>query len=164
MGEELGLEDAVVPPDRAVDPVGRDRCRAPMPWTRATPHGWDGQPPWLPFPPEPDVRSVEAERQDNTSVLSLYRSLLRLRRASPALRLGDLHRIDATDGVLGFERRHADDVRLVLVNFLDEPVAVTTDEPYDVELCSDGTGEQQPYPGSVAAESAVILRPSAVTP
>ena len=31
-GEELGLEDAVVPPDRVVDPGGRDGCRAPIPW------------------------------------------------------------------------------------------------------------------------------------
>ena len=32
-GEELGLEDAVVPDDRVVDPDGRDGCRAPIPWT-----------------------------------------------------------------------------------------------------------------------------------
>ena len=36
-GEELGLEDADVPPDRVVDPGGRDGCRAPVPWTRPTP-------------------------------------------------------------------------------------------------------------------------------
>ena len=34
-GEELGLEDAIVPPDRVVDPGGRDGCRAPIPWTVA---------------------------------------------------------------------------------------------------------------------------------
>jgi alpha-glucosidase len=32
-GEELGLEDATIPPDRVVDPGGRDGCRAPIPWT-----------------------------------------------------------------------------------------------------------------------------------
>ena len=30
-GEELGLEDAQVPPERVVDPGGRDGCRAPIP-------------------------------------------------------------------------------------------------------------------------------------
>jgi alpha-glucosidase len=32
-GEELGLEDAVVPFELTVDPGGRDGCRSPMPWT-----------------------------------------------------------------------------------------------------------------------------------
>ena len=33
-GEELGLEDAVVPAARVLDPGGRDGCRAPIPWER----------------------------------------------------------------------------------------------------------------------------------
>ena len=32
-----------VPPDRVVDPGGRDGCRAPIPWTSAPTHGWDGR-------------------------------------------------------------------------------------------------------------------------
>ena len=39
-GEELGLLDADVPPDRAVDPGGRDGCRAPIPWSADERHGW----------------------------------------------------------------------------------------------------------------------------
>ena len=58
-GEELGLEDAYVPPERVVDPGGRDGCRAPIPWTTAPDHGWPADP-WLPWPPEPGARSVEA--------------------------------------------------------------------------------------------------------
>src|SRR5204863_3949093 len=71
-GEELGLEDAVVPPERRVDPGARDGCRAPIPWTAAAPHGWQGAQPWLPFPPEPDQRSVEAQRDDPGSIVHLY--------------------------------------------------------------------------------------------
>ncbi|HEX3291348.1 MAG TPA: alpha-amylase family glycosyl hydrolase, partial [Gaiella sp.] len=56
-GEELGLEDAVVPPSGRTDPGGRDACRAPIPWDAAGPHGWPGGT-WLPFAPEPDTRSV----------------------------------------------------------------------------------------------------------
>ena len=58
-GEELGLEDAHVPAERVVDPGGRDGCRAPIPWTTAPDHGWPADP-WLPWPPEPGARSVEA--------------------------------------------------------------------------------------------------------
>ena len=31
-GQELGLPDAEIPPDRVVDVDGRDPVRAPMPW------------------------------------------------------------------------------------------------------------------------------------
>ena len=84
MGEELGLEDAEVPDDRVVDPGGRDGCRAPIPWTRDPSHGWPAEP-WLPWPPHATDRSVEALRDDPTSILHLYRRLLAARTASPAL-------------------------------------------------------------------------------
>jgi alpha-glucosidase len=48
-GDELGLQDATVPPDRVVDPGGRDGCRAPIPWTPDADHGWAADP-WLPWP------------------------------------------------------------------------------------------------------------------
>ena len=86
-GEELGLIDAIIPPDRVVDPGGRDGCRAPIPWTSAPDHGW-GEHPWLPLPPEPDLRNVEAQLAEPTSILHFYQRLLSLRRAVPALHLG----------------------------------------------------------------------------
>ena len=39
-GDELGLEDADVPPERVVDPDGRDPERSPMPWTGAPGRGF----------------------------------------------------------------------------------------------------------------------------
>ena len=85
-GEELGLEDAHVPAERVVDPGGRDGCRAPIPWTAAPDHGWPADP-WLPWPPEPGARSVEAQRADDGSMLHLVRAVLgaapRLARPAP---------------------------------------------------------------------------------
>ena len=100
-GEELGLEDAVVPPDRRLDPGGRDGCRAPIPWDDSPAHGWAGGPDaWLPWPPEADAGRTMAEERDRPdSVLHLYRGLLALRRHSEALRHGDFawwHRAVAT--------------------------------------------------------------------
>lgn len=31
-GDELGMEDAMIPPDRRHDPLGRDGTRTPMQW------------------------------------------------------------------------------------------------------------------------------------
>jgi alpha-glucosidase len=116
-GEELGLEDADVTPERVVDPGGRDGCRAPIPWTAAADHGWPAEP-WLPWPPHASERSVEAQRDDPGSVLELARELLALRRASPALRGGSLRLLDgAPAGVLAYERVSGDDRRLVWVDF-----------------------------------------------
>src|SRR4051812_41016843 len=118
-GDELGLEDAAVPADRAVDVVGRDGCRAPLPWRRDPPHGWEPGTPWLPFPPQSDVHSVEAQLSNRTSTLQLYRAVLAARRASPALRVGAVVLCPAPDGVLVFERQLGDDRRTVIVNFTD---------------------------------------------
>src|SRR4029079_7633971 len=60
-GEELGLEDAVVPPERVLDPGGRDGCRAPFPWTPRPDHGWGTTDPWLPWPPDPDTDNAATE-------------------------------------------------------------------------------------------------------
>ncbi len=122
-GDELGLEDADVPPERVVDPGGRDGCRAPLPWTAGPGHGWPAEP-WLPWPPEPAARSVEAQRADEGSVLHLCRAALALRRSSPALRLGTLELLDdVPDGVLAYERAHGADRRLVWLSFGADAVA-----------------------------------------
>ncbi len=60
--------------------LGRDPERTPMQWdgpsTPASPTGT----PWLPLPADAAQRSVEAERDDPQSMLTLYRRLLELRR------------------------------------------------------------------------------------
>ena len=157
-GEELGLEDAVVPADRVVDPGGRDGCRAPFPWTGEADHGWGTGDPWLPWPPDPDTRNAEALRADEGSILHLYRRILAARRASDALRLGSMAMIDeAPDGVLAWRRSLGDDERVVAVNFTDAPVEVPGLTDLVVEVASDGAGEGKPFTGTLAADQAVIL-------
>ena len=152
-GEELGLLDAVVPPDRVVDPGGRDGCRAPIPWTSQPPHGWDGAPTWLPFPPEQTARSVESSRADESSIMHLYRRLIAARHDSRALRGGSLTLLDAPDGVVAYERVDGDDRRTVVVNFTDEPHAV--DVKGDVVVSSV---DRDRFDGTLAPDEAVILR------
>jgi alpha-glucosidase len=113
-GECLGLVDAEVPPERTVDPGGRDGCRAPMPWTAEPNHGWPTEP-WLPFAPEVEARNVASMRQDPSSMLHLYRSLLDLRRSEPQLQTGSFAWLDdqpTDDDVLAYRR--GDDWTVVL--------------------------------------------------
>ncbi len=155
-GEELGLEDAVIPPERVVDPGGRDGCRAPVPWTRSPDHGW-GPEPWLHFPPEASERSAEALREDPASILHLYRRLLTVRKASPALQLGTLELLDSPEGTLAWRRLEGGDERTVVVNMSDQPVEV--DLVGTVEVASEGTDEGRPFSRKLPPDTAVLLRP-----
>ncbi len=158
-GEELGLENAVVPPERAVDPGGRDGCRAPIPWDATPAHGWPAEPS-LPWPPEPERRNVAALREDPKSILHLYRRLLEVRRRSPALQWGDWKRLASPEGVLAYLREAAGDRRAVIVSFTDEPLDVRLDEPWQVEVASDGVGEGKPFDGTVPPSAGLLLSPA----
>jgi alpha-glucosidase len=157
-GEELGLEDAAVPPDRVVDPGGRDGCRAPIPWTAAAGHGW-GPDPWLPFPPDAAARSVEAQRDDPASMLHLYRRLLAARRASPALRRGEQRLLDGD--LVAWVRTEGADRRAVLVDVGGAGGEVPAEVAgWTVEVSSDGVGEGAPVPATLAPGRAVWLTPN----
>ena len=92
-GEELGLPNLELPDWALQDPVwersgheerGRDGCRVPMPWEgTSAPFGFsEGAPSWLPMPEEWARLTVEAQLEDEGSMLSLYRQALEVRRSS----------------------------------------------------------------------------------
>ena len=161
-GEELGLEDAVVPADRVVDPGGRDPCRAPIPWDGGPTHGWSVEDPWLPWPPEPDVRNAETQRADAGSILHLYRRLVAARRASPALRLGKWRPLASPPGVLAYERAEDGDRRVVAVNFGASTSAtdLELEDRWRCRVASDGWGEGDVFTGALRPDQAVLLEPA----
>ena len=165
-GEELGLLDAEVTADRAVDPGGRDGCRAPLPWDGTADHGWPtgpGSEPWLPFAPEADERNRAAQRGDPDSILHLYRRLIALRHRQVPLALGRFEMLDQPEGLLGYRRWNGDDQCLVLVNFGDQHEMAELPEgaPWTVAVASDGDGEATVFTGRLGPDQAVVLTPSA---
>jgi alpha-glucosidase len=168
-GEELGLLDADIPPERQVDPGGRDGCRAPLPWDGSGDHGWAseaGTGPWLPFPPESATRNYASQRDDPGSMLHLYRHLIGLRQQHSALSRGDFAWLDAPAGVLAYTRRWDDDICTVLLNFTDATVDVderigslftSTGDPGTVAASSNGTGVGSGFGGRLRPDQAVIL-------
>lgn len=169
-GEELGLLDAVIPPDRKLDPGGRDECRAPFPWNGDGDHGWntiEGASPWLPFPPDSRHRNHRDLREDRSSILHLYQRLIAVRRRTPALSTGAFELLDLPDGLLGYRRTSQDDEWVVLVNFTGDVIDVgARDSEGDevgldgllVEVSSDGVGEGQPFEGQVGGDRGIVLR------
>ncbi|GAA5069603.1 glycoside hydrolase family 13 protein [Thermocatellispora tengchongensis] len=115
-GEELGLPEVLdLPEEYLRDPQrlrgpgeGRDGCRVPLPWGYTEPP-FGFSPPgiydsWLPMPPSWAPITVEAQRRDPSSMLSLYREALRVRREHPGLGDGTLRWLEAPAGALAFER------------------------------------------------------------
>lgn len=124
-GDEIGIGEVLVPRDRVRDPqdlrqpnlgIGRDRSRTPMPWDDSPYAGFSTVDPWLPLNEDWGVRNVAAQDRDPDSLLSLYRSLLSLRRGCDALAIGNFVLIDSADDVLAFERRHEDERLLIALN------------------------------------------------
>ncbi|WP_247888567.1 alpha-amylase family glycosyl hydrolase [Azospirillum brasilense] len=124
-GDEIGMTDVAIPPDRVQDPweknipglgLGRDPVRTPIPWDGGPQGGFTTGEPWLPIGPDHDRVNVAAQAADPSSMLALHRALLALRRAEPALSVGCYEPVSAEDDVLVYERRHEGDRFRVLLN------------------------------------------------
>jgi alpha-glucosidase len=113
-GEELGLPDADVPFEKLQDPwgiagwpatKGRDGCRTPMPWKDETLGGFTkAKEPWLPIDARQRLLAADKQEKLSESMLHTTRKLIELRKASPAIVSGTFRVIEATNGVLVFER------------------------------------------------------------
>ncbi len=142
-GDEIGMEDVPIPPDRVRDPwernmpglgEGRDPCRTPMRWTDGRGAGFCAPDvkPWLPIGTVGPDGTVAAQADAPGSMLTLHQALLRLRRTHPALHRGDYEAIDVQGDVLLVVRRAKGERIAVALNFGDRMA--------EVALPSDVTG------------------------
>ena len=129
-GEELGLEEVLVPEQERQDPfwirskgkqVGRDGCRVPLPWHRGRRNaGFSKAAPWLPMPAGWDSLAVDAQEGSADSMLAFYKRMLALRRNLVEVLPNRLTWRPAPEGVLVYERGPLS----VAVNFLARPVEI----------------------------------------
>jgi alpha-glucosidase len=165
-GEEIGMSDGPIPPDRVVDIDGRDPERTPMQWDASPGAGFTSGDPWLPIPPEAARVNVAAQRDDPASLLSLYRRLIWYRRGSAALREGAYRPVaDAPEELYAYLREAEGERLLVALNFSGEPVRWPSlpdlPEGGHLELSTDPA--RQPGPVRLAglaigADEGVIVR------
>ena len=138
-GDELGMEDVAIPPEKIQDPpavnqpeiahiVGRDPERTPMQWDDSPNAGFSApevQDLWLPIAADYKEVNVASELKDPRSFLNFCRKLLAIRKATPALLWGDysshdLQSPEAQENCFVFERRTEDQRILVALNFSGE--------------------------------------------
>lgn len=165
-GDELGMRQGSIPPERARDPWGqnvewlsRDGARTPMQWSLDANAGFSNTEPWLPVAEGWRERNVVVELDEPGSTLNLYRSLIRLRRDHPALRLGSYLAIpDQGDEVLAYRRELGEEAVSVVLNFSDHPVDVGVEEGGVVFSTADSTRvERCEGTVSVAAAEGIVI-------
>ena len=170
-GEEIGMTDVVIPPDRIQDPAekrqpgvgaGRDPQRTPMQWDATANAGFTTGTPWLPLAPDAARVNVAVEQGDPHAMLPLYQALIGLRQSTPALSIGEISGIRADGDMLSFERHHEIEHYAVLLNMKSAPARVAV-AAGRIVLTTDPTGTAAQVGGDVLlrADEGIVVELSA---
>jgi alpha-glucosidase len=125
-GDEIGMHDVAIPFHRVQDPfeknvpglgLGRDPVRTPMQWSDGMAAGFTTGAPWLPIADDFSMNNVAVLRDDVRSILTVYHRLIELRRAEPALSVGDYSALPADDDLVAYMRKAGERRFLIVLNF-----------------------------------------------
>jgi len=152
-GDEIGIRQVDIPPDRVRDPAaahvpGRDGARTPMQWDASRFAGFSTQEPWLPLG---DVAAINVarERDDPGSLLNLYRQLIALRRTSAALNRGSYLTLAVSDETFAYLRQADGEDIVVALNFSDATASVPVPGPGTMWLATNGLEAGGAVSGSI---------------
>jgi len=123
-GDEIGMENVPIPKKQIRDLYGkllhpfvsgRDRARTPMQWSDKPHAGFSEQVPWLPVSEHYPAINV---KNDGAAILSIYKTLLALRKEHATLHKGDIVFLNKGEGnVLAYSRKYEQEELIVLLNF-----------------------------------------------
>ncbi len=134
-GEEIGMTNGTISSAEVRDPaekrqpgigVGRDPERTPMLWDGSPLAGFTTGSPWLPLNSDHAVRNVEVLREEDGSILQLYRNLIAFRRLHSVLASGQIDSVVFQGDLLCYERRSATERLWVVLNLGHTPVRAAT--------------------------------------
>jgi alpha-glucosidase len=132
-GDEIGMRDVKIPPEKVQDPVeknvpgcglGRDPQRTPMQWNAEKNAGFTEGEPWLPIAEDYAQVNAEAELEDPISILTLYNQLIKIRRGDPVLEVGRFELIKADGDLLTYLRGDRERAFLITLNFGSQPQVI----------------------------------------
>lgn len=137
----------------------RDNSRTPMQWNAEKNAGFTSGTPWIAVPTRKSEANAEAEKQDEASILSFYKRLIRLRKERDVIAEGDIRFICDVPGIIAYERTLGNEKTAVYCNFTGESIAVPAngqrclmDSYEDVPMMKDGSLTLRPYEGIAMAD------------
>ncbi len=132
---------------------GRDNARTPMQWNGHQNGGFSLTVPWLLTNPNHSKINVEAQENDDSSVLNFYKKAIQLRKNNPTLVYGDfkVHQIDHPE-LFMYERQDENESFLIVTNFSEKRENLkSSKKDYDLLLNN--------YPDFETNHKVVHLRP-----
>ena len=166
-GDEIGMHDMAVPPERQQDmkntasETNRDPQRTPLQWSDEPFAGFSTQEPWLPVANDYAQHNVAQQRNDPDSMVSFYRRLIQLRQQEPALQVGTFVPRGLHGKLMVYDRVHPDSTLRVLLNFGTESASYALADDSSGEVLFAWSAAEMPrVEGSVhvAGEEAVVIR------
>ncbi len=110
-----------------VNERSRDNCRTPMQWDSSENDGFTTGTPWISVPEYGKHITVEAQRDDDSSILAFYKKLIALRKKYKVISEGDIAFIDnLPDEVIGYERSFEGNRLIVFGNLSEQEIIVNT--------------------------------------
>jgi len=168
-GDELGMRNVDLAPEHQRDPWGlrvpghgRDPVRTPMRWDASDHAGFTTGEPWLPVGDDAGTENVARLREDERSILTLYRRLLALRRGDAAFTRGRQRVLPAAGDVVGYLRGDGKRRVWVALNLGSREVEVVVPVPGtgEVVLSTWLDREEEPVGGALrlrADEGCVVV-------
>lgn len=101
--------------------ICRDHARTPMQWSDKENAGFnDGATPWLRMNNNFDKINVEAQLNDEDSILNFYKRMIKFRNESDILKYGSFERQYCTSKICSFYRTYNGRRYLIVLNFSDD--------------------------------------------
>ncbi|HIW35130.1 MAG TPA: alpha-glucosidase [Candidatus Paenibacillus intestinavium] len=132
---------------------GRDNSRTPMQWTAGEGAGFTTGTPWLKLNPNYKTINVAAAQQDENSILSYYKKMIKLRKADKLLVYGKYDLIlPDNEQVYAYTREWNGEKAVVIVNMFDRETQISLPEQlnnYNFELVLSNINTSDSYEQSM---------------
>lgn len=136
----------------------RDKSRTPMQWNFGSYAGFSEQEPWITIPAGASNINVEDQVDDPDSMLSFYKSLLKLRKEHSALRLGEYEFLRYEDGMIYFVKKNECEKIFIALNFSEDTKTIEVEaEKVKLLLSTKRTTVESGKLLTILANEAIIL-------
>ena len=120
--DRMSREEAIA----ALNRRSRDNARTPMQWDSSRNAGFCNTTPWIEVNNNYIHINVAAQEEDQNSILSYYKSMIRIRKENPVLIYGTFDMIkQENDAVFAYTREYEQEKALVLLNFSGDRTSVS---------------------------------------